>query len=156
MNALATRPVQTSTINHMKKLITLTVATAISVAGLAFTASAHENEEYVQNPYQQQVVQQTVYDQRGGGRGLERSVYHLNRMLDHVSGELSRYGANRHTRSEYGHLRAEFNQLNYQFHRGAQYYDRRRLRAQIDHMHAELHHLEEEMHVPDQYFYQWR
>ena len=155
MNAFTTGRVQPSTI--MKIFITLTAATAISVAGFAFTASAHENEEYVQNPYQQQVVQQTVYDQpRVGGRGLEREVNHLSRMFDHVSAEMRQYRAGRHERIEYGHLRSEFNQLNYQFRRGAQYYDRRRLRAQIEHMHAELHHIEQELHVPQERFYQWR
>ncbi len=76
-------------------------------------------------------------------------------MLQHVEREMRRYRPDRHIRRQYQHIRAEAYELNNQFRRGAQYYDRRRLRAQIAHMHSELHHIEEELHVPANEYYQW-
>ena len=142
------------------------------MGGLALTASAHEQDEDVQESVEQQRTQETIYEQRGPrgddrrvfehrkdqdavGR-LNREVDHLNRMVDHVRAEMREYRADRHIRSEFEHLRAEAYDLNNQFRRGVQYYDRRRLRAQIEHMHGELHHIEQELHVRADGYYQWR
>lgn len=156
---------------NMKKIITITAAAVIGLGGLALTASAHEQDENVQENVEQQRNQETVYergpryddrrvferrkDQDPIGR-LNREVDHLNRMVDHVRAEMREYRADRHVRSEFEHLRAEAYDLNNQFRRGVQYYDRRRLRAQIEHMHGELHHIEQEMHVRADGYYQWR
>lgn len=86
---------------------------------------------------------------------MQGEVDHLNRMLAHVRNSMRRYGADRHAWQEYGHLQDEVRQINRQFRRGEQYYNRRRLRAQIEHMHDELHHLEEELKVPARFYYQW-
>lgn len=69
---------------------------------------------------------------------------------------MRRYRADGHIRGEFRHLRAEAYQLNNQFQRGAQFYDRRRLRAEVAHMHDGLHHIEEELHVPANLYFQWR
>ena len=116
---------------------------------------------------------ETIYDPRGDDRRnydrrnydrqkdwdaiprLRRQVDHLNRMLDHVRAEMRAYGANRRIWSQYEHIRAEAWQLNNDFRRGVQFYDRRRLRAQIEHMHAELHGIEEQLHVRADRYYQW-
>lgn len=95
------------------------------------------------------------YDRGGGGR-LSYEVDHLNRMLTHVDRSMRRYGATRQMWREYAHLRAEADQLNRQFRRGEQYYNRRRLRAEIEHMHSELHQLEEQLRVPSSGWYRWR
>lgn len=173
MNAAAFDYVESSTTkNDMKKLITITAAAVIGLGGLAFTASAHEPDEDVPGNVEQQRTQETIYEQHGSrgdehrvfehrkdqdpiGR-LNRDVDHLNRMVDHVRAEMSEYRADRHIQSEFEHLRAEAYDLNNQFRRGVQYYDRRRLRAQIAHMHSELHHIEQELHVRAEGYYQWR
>ena len=186
LNAAAVDCVESSTTKtNMEKFITLIAVTVLSLSGFAPTAFAHEEDEEVQARTEQQRIQEQVYEQRGvqpgddrqvyeqrgirpgddhrvfehrqdGGGQLQRQIDHLNRMVDHVRGEMRAYGAGRHIRSEYEHLRAETYQLNSQFRRGDQYYDRRRVRAEIEHMHGELHHIEEELHVPTQRYYQWR
>ncbi|MDQ6861892.1 MAG: hypothetical protein M3032_12145 [Verrucomicrobiota bacterium] len=87
---------------------------------------------------------------------MQRDVDHLNGMMDHVRREMRTYGAGRRIQYQYEHLRAEARQLNYQFQRGDQYYDRSRLRAQIRHMHEELHAIEQNLHVRANELYQWR
>ena len=183
----------------MKKIITITAATALSFGGFALTAFADE-ERYVQERVEQR-TRQTVYEQRGqrpdhddqeyerrglrpdaddhqeyerrglrrgaddhqgferrgDGLGqLRREVNHLNRMIDHVRGEMRAYGAGRRIRAQYEHIRAEGYRLNNQFRRGEQYYDRRRVRAQIEHMRAELRQIERNLHVRANNLYQWR
>ena len=136
---------------------------AIAVSGLALVSfsrlmSAHEQDENNARPeYQQQ--DDPRYDRRqysNHGGGLNYEVDHLNRMSEHVQRELRRYGADRHISREYQHIRAETAQLNNQFRRGEQFYNRRRLRSQIEHIHNELHHIEEELHVRANDLYQWR
>lgn len=99
-----------------------------------------------------------VFQERrgGGGGGLRREVDHLNRMMARVGDQLRTYGGGRRVRAQYEHLRAEASELNNQFQRGDQYYDRRRIRGQIEHMHAELHQIEQNMRVPVAQYYQWR
>ena len=151
----------------MKKIITITAAAIMGVAGLAFTASAHEPEESDQPRVDPRRTDETVYDPRSDDRRvyerkdwdaiprLRRQVDHLNRMLDHVRAEMRSYGANGRIMAHYEHIRAEAWQLNSDFRRGVQYYDRRRLRAQIEHMHAELHDIEQQLHVRADRYYRW-
>ena len=154
--------------NHMNKSI-LTVALAcLALTGFAAAASGHEEDEQPREPVygprgQQVESRQDVrydgreqYRQAQGGSGLGREVDHLNRMLQHVEREMRRYPATRSVRRQFQHLRAEAYELNNQFRRGEQYYNRRRVRAQIAHMHDELHDVEEDLHVPAAEFYQWR
>ncbi len=149
-----------------KHILTITL-TGLALTGVSQIASAHEEDEV---PAQQQGYQQSYdpryadprddghrqFDHRAGGGGLAYDVDHINRMLDHVQGQLQRYGADGHVRGEYQHLRSEFRQLNRQFRRGEQFYNRGRLRAEIEHMHGELHHIEQELRVPSYQWYQWR
>lgn len=145
----------------MKKIITITAASVIAIAGLALTASAHEDDE---TRVEQQRNQEPIYergpryDDRREDRGgrLEREVDHLNRMVDHVRAEMRAYRADRRIRYQYEHIRAEAYRLNSMFRRGAQYYDRRRVRAQIEHMHDELHQIELQLRVRAEGYYQWR
>jgi len=157
----------------MKKILTITAAAIMGVAGLAFTTSAHDPEENDQQRVDPRRTDETIYDPRGDDRQnydrrnydsqkdwdaiprLRRQVDHLNRMLDHVRAEMRDYGANRRIWAHYEHIRAEAWQLNNDFRRGVQYYDRRRLRAQIEHMHDELHGLEEQLHVRADRYYRW-
>jgi hypothetical protein len=137
---------------HMKnKLITLTLAVGMFV-GCGGYAIAHEEEERGSDDQRHNGYNR--FERRDDRLGYE--LDHLNRMFDHVQGEMQRRGADRHMWQEYRHLRAEARQLNWRFRRGEQYYNRRDLRDQIEHMHEELHHLEEEMHIPQQAWYHWR
>ena len=158
----------------------------MSVVGFALPVSAHEEDANTPDRLDQPRAQQSVYERGGfrtnngdnqvyEGRGvraddgrrvfesrqdglgrLQREINHLNRMMDHVRGEIRAYGGGRRIRAQYEHLRAEAYQLNNSFRRGEQYYDRRRLRAQIEHMHEELHQNEQNLHVRANDFYQWR
>ena len=157
----------------MKKILTITAAAIMGVAGLAFTTSAHDPEENDQQRVDPRRTDETIYDPRGDDRQnydrrnydrqkdwdaiprLRRQVDHLNRMLDHVRAEMRDYGANRRIWAHYEHIRAEAWQLNNDFRRGVQYYDRRRLRAQIEHMHDELHSIEGQLHVRADRYYRW-
>ncbi len=151
----------------MKKIITTSATALLSLAGFALTATAHEEDENI--PQQQPIYEQRgddrrsdygdhrVFEHRRSGLGeLQREVDHMNGMMAHVEREMREYRAGRHIWSEYGHLRAEAAQLNNQFRRGEQYYDRHRLRAEIQHMHGELHHIEQELHARAEGYYQWR
>lgn len=152
----------------MKKIITITAAAIMGVAGLAFTASAHEPEETDEPRVDPRRSDEPVYETRDDRRvydrrkdwdaipRLQRQVDHLNRMLDHVRAEMREYRASRRIWAHYEHVRSEASQLNADFRRGVQYYDRRRLRAQIEHMHDELHSIEQQLHVRADQYYQWR
>ena len=129
----------------MNKNILAVVLTSLALVGFNQFATAHQEDE--DHPRHE--------DHEGGGR-LAYEVNHLNQMLGHVQRELRRYGADRHIWSEYQHVRAEARQLNNQFNRGEQVYNRRRLRAEIEHMHGELHHIEQELHVRAEEWYRWR
>lgn len=155
----------------MKKLFKLTTVVFLSMACAVLSVAAHENEEESDEQAQEPVYQPEANFQRydtnrevGEGRRyrrhdglgqLQREVEHLNGMVAHVRNSMRRYRADRHVWQEYAHLQAEVRQINQQFRRGDQYYDRRRLRAQIAHMHAELHHIEQELRVPARAYYQW-
>jgi len=162
----------------MKKILTITAAAIMGVAGLAFTAAAHDPEENDQQRVDPRRPDETISDQRGDDRQnydgqnydrrnydrhkdwdaiprLRRQVDHLNRMLDHVRSEMRDYRADRRIWAHYEHIRAEAWQLNNDFRRGVQYYDRRRLRAQIEHMHDELHSIEGQLHVRADRYYRW-
>ncbi len=154
----------------MKKLIKFSAIVLLGMTCAALPAMAHENDEqdqqndervYTPNAqFQRYDGNREGYDgrprRRGDGLGqLQREVDHLNGMVAHVRNSMRRYGADRHMWQEYGHLQAEVRQLNSQFQRGEQYYNRSRLRAQIAHMHDELHHLEEELHMPSTNYFQW-
>ena len=142
----------------MNKNIFAVALTGLTLLGFSHLASAHEEDENNTRPdYQRE--DDPRYDgqqhsNRGGGLSYE--VDHLNRMSEHVQRELRRYGADRHISSEYQHIRRETWQLNSQFRRGEQFYNRRRLRSQIEHIHNELHHIEQELHVRANELYQWR
>jgi hypothetical protein len=157
----------------MKKMITITAALLMGVAGLAFTTSAHEPEETDQYRVDPRRSDETIYETRDDRRDydrrdydrhkdwdaiprLQRQVEHLNRMLDHVRGEMRAYGANRRIRYRYDHIQEEAYRLNAMFRRGVQYYDRSRIRGQIEHMRGELHQLEMDLHVRANGYYQWR
>jgi hypothetical protein len=151
----------------MKKIITIAAATIMGIAGLAFTASAHDPEENDETRVDRRRTDETIYETRDDRRvydrqkdwdaipRLRRQVDHLNRMLDHVRAEMRTYGANGRIMAHYEHIRAEAWQLRSDFRRGVQYYDRRRLRAQIEHMHAELHDIEQQLHVRADRYYRW-
>jgi hypothetical protein len=151
----------------MKKIITITAAAIMGMTGLAFTASAHDPEENDETRVDRRRTDETIYDTRDDRRvsdrqkdwdaipRLRRQVDHLNRMLDHVRAEMRDFGANRRIWAHYEHVRAEAWQLNNDFRRGVQYYNRSRLRAQIEHMHAELHGIEEQLHVRADRYYRW-
>lgn len=151
----------------MKKIITLTAATVLGVAGLALKATAHEPEERVETQRDQEIVYEDrdprfddrrIFERRKDpdpiGR-INREVQHLNRMIEHVRGEMRSYGANRRIWYRYEHIRDEAYRLNSMFRRGVQYYDRSRIRAQIAHMHAELHQIELDLHVRAEGYYRW-
>lgn len=185
----------------MKRFITITAVSFLAVAGLAYTAAAHEEDEEVQARIEQQRIEQQrieqeriqqqsydprgidspddrqvyegrdvrqgandhqVFDRRQDGRRrdglgqLQRDVDHLNQMMDSVRGKMSAYGANRRVRFQFEHLRAEARQLNNQFRRGDQYYNRSRLRAEIGHMHEELHQIEQNLHFRPEDIFRWR
>src|SRR2546430_11954296 len=95
-----------TTSNHMKKILTITAAAIMGVAGLAVTASAHDPEENDQQRVDPRRTDETIYDPRGDDRRnydrhkdwdaiprLRRQVDHLNQMLDHVRSEMRDYGA---------------------------------------------------------------
>ncbi len=152
----------------MKKSILTIAFTSLALIGLSHIALAHDDEEdqdqpvYRQQPdYGQQPVYQSYrgndqYDRQEGGSRIDYEVDHLNRMVRHVQQELRRYRANWQVRRQYQHLQAEAYQLNAQFRRGEQYYNRGRLLAQIEHMHGELHQIEQDLHVPVTAYFQWR
>ncbi len=143
----------------MNRTILTVAVTCLAFAGFRNVAWAHEDDEQDVQPVYQEYGQRSGHREFGRqprGSRLDSEVHHLNRMLQHVEREMRRYRPDRHIRRQYQHIRAEAYELNHQFRRGAQYYDRRRLRAQIAHMHSELHHIEEDLHVPANEYYQWR
>ncbi len=148
----------------MKKIASYTLSAVLSLTGWAMNAAAHEDDEGNDEPVYEtrdnrvNADDHQVFDHRRRGDGLgdlQRQVYHLNQMFDHVDNLLRRSRADQHTWQEYRHLRAESNALNAQFRRGEQYYNRSRLRAQIAHMHDELHQIEQGLRVPASQYYRW-
>ena len=97
------------------------------------------------------------YDNRAayvstGRDGLDGRINRLNRMLQHVRWELSRYRGDWRLRHEIERISAEVNRVNYRYRHG---FDSWRLRRQVDSLRAELHQIEVRLHVRGGDFYRW-
>ncbi len=96
---------------------------------------------------------QVTYSSRHND-GLGYHVNHVNRMLNHVRAEMSRYGAGWRLRREVQHISAEVNHVNWEYRHpdnGSGH-----LRRAIEHIHAELHAVEERLHVRAGDYYRWQ
>ncbi len=108
---------------------------------------AHDNDnEYIE---QQQAMYRPAHN-----NGVGYQVNHLNRMLNHVRGEFSRYGAGWRVRRELGHISAEVNHVNSEYRQGD--YGSGHIRSEIEHIHAELHDVEVRLHVRAGDYYRWQ
>ena len=97
------------------------------------------------------------YDNRAayvspGRSGLDWRINRLNRMLQHVRWELSRYRGDWRLRREVDRISGEVNRVNWRYRHG---YDSWRLRRHVDSLRAELHQIEVRLHVRGSDFYRW-
>jgi pimeloyl-ACP methyl ester carboxylesterase len=87
-----------------------------------------------------------------GRDGLERRIDRLNRMLQHVRWELSRYRGDWRLRREVERISVEVNRVNWRYRHGS---DSWRLRREVDNLRAELHQIEVRLHVRGGDYYRW-
>lgn len=152
----------------MKRALACTILSLLSLTGLGVTALAHEEDEdrpidpqrrqadYQDDREQSRYDGDRHSDREDRGNRLNYEVDHLNRMSAHVNRELRNYGAGRGLLRKYQHVQEEVSQLNNQFRRGEQFYNRRQLHAEVEHIHGELHGIEQALHVRANDLYQWR
>ena len=87
-----------------------------------------------------------------GRSGLDWRINRLNRMLQHVRWELSRYRGDWRLRREVERISGEVNRVNWRYRHG---FDSWRLRRQIDSLRYELHQIEVRLHVRGGDYYRW-
>ena len=90
-----------------------------------------------------------VSQERGG---LDWRINRLNRMLQHVRWELSRYRGDWRLRREVERISSEVNRVNWRYRHG---FEGWRLRRQVDSLRAELHQIEMRLHVRGGDYYRW-
>jgi hypothetical protein len=84
---------------------------------------------------------------------FERHVQHLNRMLERVRWQLSRYHANWRVRRDVQDISREVDRVNWKFRKGN--YGGRNLRGEVERLHDRLHNVEERLQVRSRDFYRW-
>ena len=87
-----------------------------------------------------------------GRSGLDWRINRLNRMLQHVRWEVSRYRGDWRLRREVERISGEVNRVNWRYRHG---FDSWRLRRQIDSLRYELHQIEVRLHVRGGDYYRW-
>ena len=83
---------------------------------------------------------------------LDWQVNRLNRMLEHVRGQLRWYHADWRLRREVDRIATSVNRVNWRYRHG---YDKERLRREIYSLRGELHRIEEQLHVRRSDWYRW-
>jgi len=83
---------------------------------------------------------------------LDGQVNRLNRMMEHVRGQVRRYHADWRLRREVEKLVTSVNRVNWRYRHG---YDRERLRREVYSLRSELHRIEEQLHVRRSDWYRW-
>ena len=122
----------------MKKLLLITVLglSLGSVTAFAYD-SRYENHTAYVSP---------------GRSGLDWRIDRLNRMLNHVRWEVSRYRGDWRLRREVERISGDVNRVNWRYRHGS---DRGRLRREIDSLRSELHQIEVRLHVRGGDYYRW-
>jgi hypothetical protein len=122
----------------MKKLLLITVLglSLGSVTAFAYDSRYDNHAAYV-SP---------------GRSGLDWRIERLNRMLNHVRWEVSRYRGDWRLRREVERISSEVNRVNWRYRHGG---DRGRLRREIDSLRSELHQIEARLHVRGGDYYRW-
>lgn len=85
--------------------------------------------------------------------GLEWSIRHVNRMLEHVRWQVRHYRADWRIRRDVERVAGEVSRLNWRFRQGD--YNRYRLRSEADRIHDELHDIEVRLHLRSSDYYRW-
>ena len=123
----------------MKKL---TLILALGLTLLSGPAFAYDTR--YQNHY--------AYVSPGRNIGLNSRIERLNRMLQHVRWEVSRYRGDWRLRREVERISGEVSRVNLRYRRG---YDTWRLRGEIDSLRARLHQIEVRLHARGGDYYRW-
>ena len=84
--------------------------------------------------------------------GVDARVERLNRMLNHVRWELSRYRGDWRLRREVERISSDVSRVNARARRG---YDTWRLRREVDSLREQLRQIEVRLHVRGGDFYRW-
>jgi hypothetical protein len=77
----------------------------------------------------------------------------MNRMLNHVQGELRRYGAGWRTRHEVARISGEVSRINWRYRHNE--LDHWRLGREVERVRAELRGIEVRLHVRSGDFFRW-
>jgi hypothetical protein len=90
-------------------------------------------------------------ERHGDGR-LGYQIERMNRMLNHVQGEVRRYGAGWRTRREVARISDEVSRINWRYRRNQ---DQWRLGREVERVRAELRNIEVRLHVRSGEFFRW-
>ena len=90
--------------------------------------------------------------ERRGDSRLGYQIERMNRMLNHVQGEVRRYGANWRTRRDVARISNEVSRINWRYRHNQDHW---RLAREVERVRAELRNIEVRLHVRSGEFFRW-
>jgi len=124
----------------MKKLV-LVITLALGIVGAsAFAADYRDDNRMAYSS-----------DRRGGP--LEYQINRMNRMLNHVQGEVRRYSAGWRLRHEVDAISRQVDRINWRYRHNQ--FDRYRLRREVESVRQRLRSIEVRLHVRSGDFFRW-
>jgi len=123
----------------MKKLTLILALGLTLVSGSAFAYDSRYQNHY-------------AYVSADRNSRLDSRIERLNRMLQHVRWEVSRYRGDWRLRREVERISSDVSRVNWRYRRG---YDNWRLRSEIDSLRAQLHRIEVRLNARGGDYYRW-
>ena len=124
----------------MKKLV-LIIALGLGIISASAFAAEYRDEN------------RAAYSSERRGGPLEYQINKMNRMLNHVQGEVRRYGANWRLRREVAGISREVDRINWRYRHNAS--DRFGLRREVESVRQRLRGIEVRLHVRSGDFFRW-
>jgi hypothetical protein len=124
----------------MKKLV-LVITLALGIVGASAFAADYRDDNRI--AYSS--------DRRGGP--LEYQINRMNRMLNHVQGEVRRYRASWRLRREVDSISRQVDRINWRYRHNQ--FDRYRLRREVENVRQRLRNIEVRLHVRSGDFFRW-
>ena len=133
------RTLRTKEVDMKKLVLAITLALAI-VGASAFAADYRDDNRMAYSS-----------DRRGGP--LEYQINRMNRMLNHVRGEVRRYRGDWRLRRQVDVISREVDRINWRYRHNQ--FDRYRLRREVESVRQRLRSIEVQLHVRSGDFFRW-
>jgi hypothetical protein len=140
LNAAGASPSNPANKVDMKKLV-LVITLALGIVGAsAFAADYRDDNRMAYSS-----------DRRGGP--LDYQINRMNRMLNHVRGEVRRYRGDWRLRRQVDVISREVDRINWRYRHNQ--FDRYRLRREVESVRQRLRSIEVQLHVRSGDFFRW-